>query len=261
MIGNCRLCLESNIELRDSHLLAAAFYKHMTYSGGHIQVTPKKEHTSNKQVSDYLLCNDCENKFNTNGENWVSMNYCKKIGSFPIQKALFEATPICEQTNGKYYNGDLVKGIDLNKLAYFAISVFWRAGAHQWNFHDHTNKLVFGKYEEYLRLYLLGEAKFPNEAALQIFISPSEIPKLWISSPAKSFKTSFSGFGFCLNGIVFALSLGNRIKNEIRKDCAINSRILVLTDLADQLAMQEIKKLADKRSQFRLSAQKHSQNS
>jgi hypothetical protein len=49
------------------------------------------------------------------------------------------------------------------RFAYFALSLVWRA-SHGWPLPDgtRTTPLDLGEYAEPIRLYLLGEAPFPN---------------------------------------------------------------------------------------------------
>ncbi len=77
-IGNCKLCLMQK-DLQDSHLLPAAMYKYIRVplkrNPNPVIVGRKVTATSSRQVTDYLLCAECEELFNKNGEGetlrWV----------------------------------------------------------------------------------------------------------------------------------------------------------------------------------------------
>jgi hypothetical protein len=75
--GTCRLCRKTS-DLQDSHLVPKAFYKLARAAGDKnpnpIVVTPKLQIKTSKQVSDYLLCRECEVRFNRGGEQWVIEN-------------------------------------------------------------------------------------------------------------------------------------------------------------------------------------------
>jgi len=66
-IGECRLC-EKTRELRDSHLMPKALYKitrkaaeaDKQPNSNPVVITPAVALQTTKQVSDYLLCDQCE---------------------------------------------------------------------------------------------------------------------------------------------------------------------------------------------------------
>jgi len=65
------------------------------------------------------------------GERWVLSRIAAKAG-FPLLGALRNA-PIDEDIPGATLHRCVgVPGIDVEKLTYFAMSIFWRAAAHDW---------------------------------------------------------------------------------------------------------------------------------
>jgi hypothetical protein len=235
---SCRLCLRQNVVLRDSHFLARAFYARIRKATGSdpVIVTPTRITQKSGQVKAFLLCPCCEDRFSKRGEKWTLDNYPQMDGSFPIQMALSKATPIKELSGDKYYKGKSAQGVALNKLAYFAVSVFWRGGVHQWNLTDRTHQLSLGPYEDALRLYLLDQGPFPERAALHILVSPSQKHRDGILFPSTHREKPFHGHGFCIPGITFAISLGNISKSE-KEECAIHSDVILVTKKADELVM------------------------
>jgi hypothetical protein len=73
-IGICKLCLQSK-QLQDSHLVPRAMYNYVRTptqrNPNPVVVGRNITATTSKQVSDYVLCSDCEQLFNRNGENWM----------------------------------------------------------------------------------------------------------------------------------------------------------------------------------------------
>lgn len=67
------------------------------------------------------------------------------------------------------YNAAEIPGIDCQKLIYFAVSVFWRAGAHEWPWQGEYVYSEFGSYLEPMRLFLLDEESFPAGMALSVW--------------------------------------------------------------------------------------------
>jgi hypothetical protein len=248
-MNSCRLCRSPSGGLKKSHLLARAFYARIRNKTGSdpVIVTPTQITQKSGQVKDFLLCAVCEGRLNKRGEKWTLENYPQLDGSFPLQSALLKATPFKEQNGDKYYRGNSVQGVDLDKLGYFAVSVYWRAGVHQWDFLDRTDKLSLGPYEKALRLYLLDEAPFPKKAALHILVSPAQEPRDGILFPSTYREKPFHCHGFSIPGITFALSLGN-ISAEERDECAIHSNTLLLTNKADELVASAERKFINKRT-------------
>lgn len=247
-MNSCRLCLSYNIGLKDSHFIARAFYARIRNktASDPVIVTPSQITQKSGQVKALLLCADCEDRFNRRGEKWTLENHPQINGQFPLQTALLSATPFKEKNGDRYYKGESVRGVDLNKLAYFAVSVYWRAGVYQWDLLDRTSRLSLGPYEKALRLYLLDQALFPKNAALHILVSPAQNPRDGILFPSTYREKPFHCHGFSIPGITFALSLG-KISNEERDECAIHSNTLLLTNKADDLVASAEKKLLNGR--------------
>jgi hypothetical protein len=59
-------------------------------------------------------------------------NYPQMNGSFPLQAALRTATPFKDLNGNKHFEGSSIQAIELQKLIYFAVSVFWRAAVCRW---------------------------------------------------------------------------------------------------------------------------------
>jgi hypothetical protein len=126
--GTCALC-RNNADLRESHLLAAAFYKRMHDPEfplpDPILVTTEIAMSTSKQIKDYLLCGDCETLFSRRGEDWVLKNCHLGDGVFPLRSARLGTEPVGRLTNGITYSA-IAAGVDADPLVYFGASVFWR---------------------------------------------------------------------------------------------------------------------------------------
>src|ERR1700751_4466866 len=137
MLGTCKLCLRGNQELQKSHLLPRSLYKKVRTVGlGNNDPTivsaGQKPKTSSHQYQEYLLCRDCEQRFSRNGEQYV-MELAHTKGKLPLLEML-EQIPKANAEFGrtKAYDEAITPHIDRNKLAYFALSVFWRASVITW---------------------------------------------------------------------------------------------------------------------------------
>lgn len=122
----------------------------------------------------YLLCDDCEQRFNRNGENevlrWLAPK--AKAGTSPLQSKLREVKPffVDAPPAGTCHHASAL-GIDAEKFAYFGLSLLWRAAVHSWPFSEErsSTRLELGEHLEPLRRYLLGETAFPNN--LYVFLT------------------------------------------------------------------------------------------
>ncbi len=138
--GTCRLCL-TPAELQDSHLLPKALYKllkNAAASDGQknpnpVVVNKKIALKTSAQVSDHLLCKQCEARFSTDGEKWMLENCWHSDSDFPLRSTLESETPVYVGHSGlSIYEGATISGVNIAKIVYFAASVFWRASAHKW---------------------------------------------------------------------------------------------------------------------------------
>lgn len=222
--GICKLCLQER-ELQRSHLLAASIIKTLRGDGlpnpDPIVATHEIALQTSRTITDYLLCRDCEDLFSKNGETWTIANIARE-GSFPLWEQLKQTVPVCvlEQKHWAVYSGAEAFGPKMEKLRYFALSVFWRSAVHQWKNVAHLPKLEFGRYEEPLRRFLHGDASFPSEMALIIRLWPVE-PLVKIAYyPLRTVARECHMFQFYIPCVQFYLCIGQRIPSDFRVLCS-----------------------------------------
>ena len=72
--GRCGLCLQPR-NLQRSHLLPAALYKMLRdpslNNPNPVLITKEITRTSSEQIRDYVLCAECEERFNAQGDVMV----------------------------------------------------------------------------------------------------------------------------------------------------------------------------------------------
>jgi hypothetical protein len=141
----CRLCQQPR-QLRDSHFVPAAFYYHLNLDEtGTFQNKALQKLTRSRfarvpgQIKKHLLCHDCEQRFSKNGESWIATMAHQVGHGFRLQEALLQLRPNPTLATGRVYHADDDPQIDWNKLAYFALSIFWRGAADSWNRQDDEN--------------------------------------------------------------------------------------------------------------------------
>jgi len=243
MIGKCRLCLANGVKLLNSHLIPAALYKVVRderFNVAHPWVTTTNvTMQSPRQVSDYLLCAECERRLDQGGESWVIPRCWRNTATFPLRASLMKAQPVPKMEAGVViYEGARILDVDVDQLAYFAASVFWRAAAHQWAFHMETvPQLKLAAYQERLRQYLLG-GSFPADAVLAVFIGygMEEMRNAIITFPYLSGRDKgWRRYTFTVPGVTFWFFAGRAIPSEIRRLCCIQSpqRLLFSSDQVD----------------------------
>jgi hypothetical protein len=117
--GTCSLC-QSCGELRESHLIPAAAYKLIQRSGSAPPVVIKAAVTIKKheQATAHILCENCEQRFSKNGEQWV-MEHCFRSGEGFKLKDLIDASEPVMRNGLKAYSAANIPQINVSKLAYF----------------------------------------------------------------------------------------------------------------------------------------------
>jgi hypothetical protein len=227
----CKLCLETK-DLRKSHLAPAAMYKYSRSPEAKNPTTVKVDRHGPKpiarQVADYVLCADCEQRLNNCGESWM-MKQVWNGRSFPLGARLNVALPHQTFTNFLSFSGTAV-GIDTDKLGYFALSVFWRAAVHTWKTSSSstTTPIVLGEYEGPMRRYLLGETGFPPDVALiaTVCTDPYSVKLFYMPAPAifpippAIFPIPIMAFAMLTLGVQFLFFTGKQAPTRV---CCVQS--------------------------------------
>lgn len=225
----CKLCLKPKPLVR-SHLIPAAMYKYILDPGKAndkpVVVGRKITATTSKQVRDYLLCAECEDRFNKSGEGWV-LGQVWNGKTFPLRDRLRLALHLYDFPSFTVFSGTQV-GIDTDKLAYFALSVIWRAGVRVWRtpFGGRTKQLDLGKHQDSIRRFLLGEIGLPKEVAVLVHVC-TDYPStgcFYMPSESRAIKISkLKRFGFQTLGLNFMVFVGDDIPPAIRQYCCVQS--------------------------------------
>lgn len=251
VMGNCRLCGEVR-HLCDSHLLPAALYRLListTVNPPHpLVVTPTVTFTTSRQVSDYLLCVDCEERFRVGGEECALRN-CYRIGEgFRLRDLALRCELLDDGLMGRIYSCKTNTEIEVEKLAYFAASVFWRAAVHRW--HQPTLKpkvpIELGPHQELLRQYLLGNTPFPNTMAVWLWLSQADPPSRVVTVPHSYRMWSCHIHCFDIPGMRFTLPVSRTLPDWVRLMCIVNGpdRPILISDAPDDILRADIDKLS-----------------
>lgn len=225
-IGPCALCFNHR-ELQQSHFVSKGAYKRLRNEGKEIKdpifVTAKFSVATSLQMVDFLLCSECEKRFNRLGENYTlkQMNY---RGTFPLLDRLRVYHPPDFSRAEGVYSGPAV-GVDTEKLAYFALSVVWRSAVHKWegprgHIPDPVN---LGAFQEPIRKYLLGETGFPADVRVVVTACTDWVSQSVWYTPTHRRGTPNAAIVFLICGIHFMVFLGKTNPPEIEQLCCFSS--------------------------------------
>src|SRR5262245_16029859 len=211
-------------DLRDSHLIPAGIIRQLrepSLGNRHpIVVTDKVVVQSPRPIKDYVLCRDCEDLFSKKGETWV-IGHMARESKFLIYDALKKSKPIAADDEIAVYAGSQIPEIDVDKLVYFALSVFWRSAVHRWQgFSWPIPRIELGPYEEPIRDFLLGNGPFPAHMVMLVAVWPTRDAYQGAYTPRRGRETRFHTFTFYIPGIEFSLCVGKGVPKEARKMCA-----------------------------------------
>lgn len=211
MFGKCRLCLEQR-ELQRSHLLPKALYR-LIGSGTDpdhpdtVQLSSNSIKKSSEQVWRHLLCSECEDRLNKNGEKWVLHNcYCGR-GVFRLRAALQDRTPLHSEPDVRVYSA---VATEIAQLVYFCLSVIWRASVVDWWCRGEKYEAIrLGHmYQEEIRKYLFAPDHIPEGVSVTVEVSALPKPKLAFSLPVPIRIAHRLCHRFYVPGILFEAIVG-----------------------------------------------------
>ena len=193
---------------------------------------------SSAQARAHLLCAECEGRFNLGGENWVLQNCWRSPTNFPLHLALTTVDKFIDVEGLRVYEGQKVPGVEIDKLAYFGVSIFWRAGVRTWHVGNTPDRrLSLGPYQNELRLYLLGKTGMPDGVVLLVSLrkkSLDRLPNQVVMMPFLSDrKPEYRRYRFVVTGLTFDMFLGMMIPKPLRRLCSARSGFLYMSESTD----------------------------
>ena len=202
-------------------------------------VTKRVAIPSSRQPKDYLLCNECEQLFCRNGEDYA-MRQVHNGKNFPLLETIRRSLPIERGADSETYALAAIPSLDTAALAYYAVSVFWRASVHVWRLGDsNTISIDLGPYEELIRQYLLGQCAFPDTVALGMFVGTDSSSQNSLSPPTAGDRRMFGCiiYHFNARGLSFLLFVGKQMPEYFRLGCFVKSeyKLVVATSLEYKL--------------------------
>ncbi len=225
--GTCALCLK-NKELRRSHFLGRAIYAlNRDGKDDPVMMTPQLITPTQRQLWCHLLCGNCEQRFSSHGESLI-MSLVQRETEFALLDRLNVAMPFQEEPTLSAYSGSAI-GIDTEQLAYYALSVLWRSGVRQWRtLKEQTTGVSLGVFEEPIRKYLVGEAPFPKNVVVSVWVCTDIGSRFNTFAPTASKGAPHLTYSLLVRGLWFHIVTGDNLPALLWESCCINSACKVI---------------------------------
>jgi hypothetical protein len=218
-LATCKRCLNKK-PLVESHLMSSGLYDLCkTPDDDPIFVSSKVILQSGRQLQYPLLCEQCDGMLSREGENWVLPLLARFDGTFPFFNLLQKVAPDVKDSDMMAYAASRVPEIDSPKLVHFAMGIFWKASVHSWRGSETAPLIELGKYRELLRVFLRGEAPFPEKMSLIVGVVPPPVKAINFCYPYRGSASGYHNYLFHIPGIEFALHVGNTITQETKATC------------------------------------------
>jgi hypothetical protein len=217
VFGKCPLCLEQR-ELEKSHYLGRALHLLSQEDGEAVLMTVQ---LTAKQLWAHLLCAACEDILGVNeshAHEWIN-----RKDRFRLLDRMNLAMPVGQTLHGLEFSGADI-GVSTERLAHFALGIFWRASAHNWRTLGlQTTSINLGALAEPTRLYLRGEGPFPEGIVLLMTVCTDHGSKGIVFAPSLMKGGMYPAFSMMVRGIKFTLVTDNDLPEEIRQVCCVRS--------------------------------------
>ncbi len=246
VIGKCKLCLQSDVELQDSHYLSKAIYKILRDEKARNKdpflITKTAIVQTSRQLKRHLLCRPCEIRLNKGGENWVLRHCLQNDGRFPLAENLASAKPVLSAQGNptRVYSAAEVPGVGIPQISYFAASIFWRGSIYPWN-DDGSIPVQLGPFQERFRRYLMGEELFPRDACLWVAVREGKGVDRLTHVPMGARIGDLHAYKFPMPRLAFTLLVSKNVPAKNRTicfACGPGSPIIVTSVLETWLAQQ-----------------------
>jgi hypothetical protein len=245
----------------DSHLIPAALFAYCdTPEMGPVRVGGGVVFTTDRQIHDYLLCKVCEDVLNRGGEAWMNPKFCTMQRVFPFYELLVSGPVAENEPDGGLYFAASNPLLDTEKVAHFAMGIFWKASVHSWKGGEVDPMIELGRYSDQVRTWLRGETAFPKNVCLSVMVSPPRRAQITLNAPMEGERTACRNFIMHFLGILFTMSVGNQIEPELRPTCFSDNpnRPIIVSEGITGLLEQKLAKHyhGQRKTQAYLSAKK-----
>jgi len=226
--GTCPGCLRPKA-LVSSHLVSRAVYDYLRTNDLHPFVAARRAvRATSDQLQADLLCEDCEQMLNEDGERWILGKLCTIDRKFPLYDLLRQQAPIDTGLDGETFAAATNPSIDVQSVTHFGLGVFWKASLYPWE----IGRISLGAYEDPIRTWLRGETAFPQNVALNVILSRPSTALIIMNPPYQTTKVLCHTYLFHVPGVLFRLSVGKEIPSPERTLCFYSSaqHFIVVSD-------------------------------
>ncbi len=252
-LGRCRLCFKAG-DLCLSHFVPKALYRLVMAGSSRknrhpLQITAVGFKQTSKQAMQFLLCSECEQRFNRDGENWILKHCYRGRGVFRLRDHLKSSSPVYSSSDAEVYSAAQVPNVLIDDIVYFALSVIWRAAVVDWLPAARRYEAIsLGKYEEEIRQYLLRHRTLPERIAVGVMISGLETPVLAFNFPGAFRVDACHCYRFHIPGITFVVSVGKEAQASFGDSCIARSSLhpIIIGKDGDRFVQREIMGLMGK---------------
>jgi hypothetical protein len=253
--GLCALCHQER-ELQKSHYIPAGLYARTGEPSlpnpNPVIISKGVMLQTSDQLWAHLLCAECEELFNKNGEDWVLARVPQSYNApFPLREALRPEEPIAIGDGFNVYAGASIKSFDMDRIVYFGISIFWRGAVCEWKDRAGATAppVALCGYEEPVRRFLRGDA-FPKDMFLEVFLCAYEQvwPSMWL--PDEAHLPERQRYWFYMAGLIYILNFGAGTPEITRRRCAYNSTkriVMIDTIVSESVRTKMSKKMKESR--------------
>ncbi len=231
VFGKCSLCLQQS-ELEKSHYLGRGLHLLSQEDGEAVMMTPERVQLTAKQLWAHLLCSACEDILGANesyAHEWIN-----RKDRFRLLERMNLAMSVGRTLHGLEFSGADI-GVSTERLAHFALGIFWRASARNWRTLGlQTTSINLGALAEPIRLYLRGEGPFPDGIVLLMTVCTDHGSQGLVFAPSPMQGGIYPAFSMMVRGINFTLVTGNDLPEEIRQACCVRSsrKVIFMRDCA-----------------------------
>jgi hypothetical protein len=189
-----------------------------------------KAKQSSLQIRDHKFCGACEERLNKGGEAWILSKIPQNYDDpFWLHTLLNSKVPIVNGDDRLFPQASIPE-VDMAKLVYFALSIFWR-GTRHWSAVEggQPPKLYLGRQEKAIRAFLLGRGKLPKDVVVTVAVWPYQKVYPIAMMPRADAGIGHRSYWFYFFGFIFLLALGRNIPSQRRRTCSYHSPEKFLT--------------------------------
>lgn len=223
--GTCKLCLQHK-ELHRSHFMPKGLYQYLKAPGYEpVQLTSRVVRPTSLQTTAHLLCHDCEQLLNRQGERWVVSRLAKYKGAFPLFDLLTKVPPTSDDGHLAIYASAGNSEVDREGLIHFAIGLFWKASVHSWGSGQSGPRIDLGDVGENLRRFLLGQEPLGKKVALVLIAVPPPVSLIAITDPTRGSNPDFMNYHSYVSGLFMNLCVGEDVREQMKGTCIISNAL------------------------------------